>query len=129
MKLTYERMFGCDDTYNDVHEKSGISEQPTDDDIRFAGSIVEGVQANIEEIDAVIAEAAVGWTVERMPRVDLSILRNAVYEIRFSCEVPPAVAVNEAVELAKKYEGPECGAFVNGILGSLIRSLPRDGGE
>ena len=122
MKLTYERMFGCDDTYNDVLEKSGISEQPTDDDIRFAGSIVEGVQANIEEIDAVIAEAAVGWTVERMPRVDLSILRNAVYEIRFSCEVPPAVAVNEAVELAKTFCDEKSPRFINGLLGKVVRS-------
>lgn len=122
MKLTYERMFGCDDTYKDVLEKSGISEEPTDDDIRFAGTIVEGVQANIDRIDAVIAEAAVGWTVERMPRVDLSILRNAVYEICFSCEVPPAVAVNEAVELAKIFCDDKSPRFINGLLGKVVRS-------
>lgn len=122
MKLTYERMFGCDDTYHDVLEKSGISEVPSDADIEFASRLVCGVGENLEQIDSLIATAAVGWTVERMPKVDLSILRNAVYEIRFSDEVPAAVAVNEAVELAKLYCDAKSPRFINGLLGKIVRA-------
>lgn len=121
MKLTYEKMFGCDDTYKDVLEKSGIDEEPSEADIEFASRMVEGVQLNLERIDAIIESAAVGWTLDRMPRVDLSILRNAVYEIRFADEVPAAVAVNEAVELAKAFCDAKSPRFINGLLGRVVR--------
>ena len=122
MKLTYEKMFGCDDTYREVLEKSGIDEEPSEEDIRFAGEMVEGVQSRLDEIDAAIASAAVGWTVDRMPRVDLSILRNAVYEILFAHTAPPAVCANEAVELAKVYCDAKSPSFINGVLGTIIRA-------
>ena len=122
MKLTYERMFGCDETYNEVLLQSGIEEEPTDADIRFAADIVEGVQSRLPEIDAIIQAASVGWTVDRMPKVDLSILRNAVYEIRFGGQVPAAVAVNEAVELAKAYCDERSPKFINGLLGTVVRT-------
>ena len=122
MKLTYEKMFGCDETYNEVLMQSGIEEEPTEADIRFADDIVGGVQAHLAEIDAIIQGASVGWTVERMPKVDLSILRNAVYEIRFGGQVPPAVAVNEAVELAKAYCDERSPRFINGLLGTVVRT-------
>lgn len=122
MKLTYEKMFGCDDTYYDVLEKSGIVEEPTSADIEFASRMVSGVQENLEQIDGVLSEAAVGWTVDRMPKVDLSILRNAVYEICFAKDVPAAVAVNEAVELAKTFCDEKSPRFINGVLGKVVRS-------
>lgn len=121
MKLTYEKMFGCDDTYKDILEKSGIDEVPTDADIAFASRIVDGVQLELQQIDSLIESAAVGWTVDRMPKVDLSILRNAVYEIRFAGEVPAAVAVNEAVELAKSFCDAKSPRFINGLLGKIVR--------
>ncbi|MBR5947939.1 MAG: transcription antitermination factor NusB [Clostridia bacterium] len=122
MKLTYEKMFGCDDTYYDVLEKSGIVEEPTSADIEFASRMVAGVQENLEQIDGIISEAAVGWTVDRMPKVDLSILRNAVYEICYAEDVPAAVAVNEAVELAKTFCDEKSPRFINGVLGKVVRS-------
>lgn len=122
MKQTYEKLFGCDDTYAEILEKSGIDETPTSADIEFAQSIVSGVQNNLEAIDEIIASASVGWSVERMPRVDLSIIRNAVYEICFDTAVPHAVAANEAVELAKTYCDAKSPKFVNGLLGKVIRS-------
>ena len=121
MKLTYENLFGCDDTYHTVLEQSGISDDTTDADIRYASDVVSGVREHMEEIDALISSAAVGWTVDRMPKVDLSIIRNAVYEIRFT-DVPDAVAVNEAVELAKVYCDERAPRFINGLLGKIIRS-------
>lgn len=122
MKLTYEKLFGCDDTYTQVLEQSDIQDEPSEADIEFAQDIVNGVQNNIEAIDEIIQSAAVDWTVDRMPKVDLSILRIAVYEIRFAKAVPPAVAANEAVELAKVYCDERSPRFINGVLGKVIRT-------
>ena len=123
MKQTYEKMFGCDETYHEVLEQSGIEDEPSEADIAFANDIVQGVQQNLDEIDEIIQGAAIGWTVNRMPKVDLSILRNAVYEIRFGDpeSVPAAVAVNEAVELAKIYCDDHSPKFINGLLGKVVR--------
>ena len=76
------------------------------------------------EIDALIEKYAVGWTVQRMSSVTVAVLRLAVCELLCAEDIPTGVTVNEAVELAKQYEGEECGAFVNGILGSIVRALP-----
>lgn len=121
MKLTYEKLFGCDDTYKDVLEKSGITEVPSDADIEYAENIVKGVGDNIEAIDEVIMKYAEGWSICRMPRVDLSILRNAVYELTFTNDIPHAVTINEAVELAKMFCGEKSPGFINGILGRIAR--------
>lgn len=121
MKLTYERMFGCDDTYRDVLEKSGIEEEPTKDDIAFVNDIVEGIQANIDEIDSRIQKAALDWTIERMARVDLSILRISAYEILYRKDIPTAVSINEAVDLAKLFSDEKAPKFINGLLGKLAR--------
>lgn len=121
MKLTYERMFGCDDTYRDVLEKSGIDEEPTKDDIAFVNDIVEGIQANIDEIDSRIQKAALDWTIERMARVDLSILRISAYEILYRKDIPTAVSINEAVDLAKLFSDEKAPKFINGLLGKLAR--------
>ena len=71
------------------------------------------------EIDAMINENATGWKTTRMNKVDLSILRLAVYEMKFDDDVPVKVAINEAVELAKRFSGDEGPAFINGVLGKL----------
>ena len=86
----------------------------------FILSKAEGVHEHMEEIDAILAGAAKGWDVERMNKVDLAILRLAVYEMKFD-EVPVAVAINEAVELAKKFSSDEAPAFINGVLGKVSR--------
>ena len=74
------------------------------------------IQEKLDEIDTLINSKAKGWTTERMGKVDLSILRLAVYELLFDEEIPQGVAINEAVELAKKYGQEESSAFVNGVL-------------
>jgi len=81
-----------------------------------------GIEAKKEEIDADIARfLKKGWTLSRISRTSLAILRLAVYEIKYLDSIPEGVSVNEAVELAKKYTIDESG-FVNGILGAFIRS-------
>ena len=77
------------------------------------------IAAHEEEIDAMINEHTTGWKTGRMNKVDLSVLRLAVYEMKWDDEVPVKVAINEAVELAKNFSGDEGPAFVNGVLGKL----------
>lgn len=78
------------------------------------------VIAHLKEIDGQINEKAIGWKTSRMGKVDLSIIRLAVYEILFDEEVPEKVAINEAVELAKKFGTDESPAFINGVLAKFV---------
>ena len=87
----------------------------------YAKKTAEGVQEHLEEIDAAIERYAVGWKKQRISKVALAVLRLAVYEMKYEEEVPVAVSVNEAVELAKKFAAPADAAFINGILGSISR--------
>ena len=95
-------------------------------DTDYIQSKYEDILGHITEIDAMVNEVAQGWKTSRMSRVDLNILRLAVYEIRYDADVPEKVAANEAVEIAKKYGGEESAPFINGLLGKVIRSV-RDG--
>lgn len=79
------------------------------------------ILSKLPEIDAAIGEKATGWTIERMGKVDLAIIRLAVYEILFDEEIPVSVSINEAVELAKKYGRDESGSFVNGVLAKFAK--------
>lgn len=97
-------------------------EEPVEEDEKaFILSEVEGVHAHMEEIDGMIAACAKGWDPERMNKVDLAILRLAVYEMKFA-ETPVGVAINEAVELAKKFSSDEAPAFINGVLGKVAQA-------
>lgn len=90
-----------------------------EEDKEFIISEVAGAQAHLAEIDTLIGDCAKGWDTGRMSKVDLAILRLAVYELCFNEETPVGVAINEAVELAKKFSSDEAPAFVNGILGKI----------
>ena len=81
---------------------------------------VDAVLDKLPEIDKAIEEVSEGWKLKRMGRVELTVLRLACYEIRFDESVPEKVAINEAVELSKKFGGEESPAFVNGILAKLV---------
>lgn len=97
-------------------------EEPVEEEEKaFILSEVEGVHEHMEEIDAMIANSAKGWDPERMNKVDLAILRLAVYEMKFG-ETPVGVAINEAVELAKKFSSDEAPAFINGVLGKAAQA-------
>ena len=88
----------------------------------YAEAVLNGVLANLAEIDAKLSEFAVDWTVERMPATDRNILRIAAYEMLFAEEkIVPGVAINEAVEIAKLYGSEEAPRFINGVLGKMVR--------
>lgn len=83
----------------------------------------ESVLEHIEEIDKKIEEKANGWTLPRLAKADLTVMRLAIFEILFDEEVPNKVAINEAVELAKVYGGDKSSGFVNGVLASVVKEL------
>ena len=88
----------------------------------YAECVLNGVMENLEAIDSKLSEYAVDWTVERMPATDRNILRIAVYEMLFAEEIiVPGVAINEAVEIAKKYGSEDAPRFINGVLGKMVR--------
>jgi transcription antitermination protein NusB len=86
----------------------------------YTVELVEGVAAHQGEIDAAIRAHAQGWSLERMPAVDRAVLRLGVYEVHFSADVPTAVAIDEAVQLAKDLSTDDSPAFVNGVLGAVV---------
>lgn len=96
-------------------------ENEAKDQGEYIGSIVSGVVKNIDKIDSKIMEFSRGWTIERIGAVSLAALRLGTYEIIYRDDVPPAVAVNEAVNLTREYGGDEAVGFVNGVLGSIQR--------
>jgi N utilization substance protein B len=90
----------------------------------YAVTLVEGVVANLERIDELLSTYAVDWTLDRMPAVDRNLLRIGAYEILFRDDVPDAVAVSEAVGLARELSTDESPGFVNGLLGRLVEIKP-----
>ena len=91
-------------------------EELSEKDQEYMSRKYRHVLEKLDEIDALLNETSNGWKTKRMSRVDLTALRLAVYELKFDQDVPTGVAINEAVELAKKYGGDESPAFVNGVL-------------
>ena len=93
--------------------------------------LVEGVEANRPELDQLIAAHARNWSLERMPAIDRNLLRLALYELKDRPDVPVAVVIDEAVELAKRFSTDDSGRFVNGMLSAIapkLRPTPEDGG-
>ena len=106
----------------DELELKRIGEMPEEERAQLKARC-EAVLALLPELDARIGAVSEGWKTSRMSRVDLSILRLALYEMAYDEEIPLKVAINEAVELAKKYGGDDSPAFVNAILGKLAAKL------
>jgi transcription antitermination protein NusB len=90
----------------------------------FAGVLVRGVVEHRAELDNLIASYAEDWTIERMPVIDRNLLRLGTFELLYLDDVPAAVTINEAVELAKTYSTEDSGRFVNGILGRIAGCTP-----
>lgn len=88
----------------------------------YAREIVDGIIDNRDEIDEQITTAARDWTLERMPAVDRALLRVGVWEILYNDDVPTAVAIDEAVELAKEFSTDDSGSFIHGVLARIARS-------
>ena len=109
---------------NDVY-----SERPSRAQLGYIDSVVSGVANRAEELNAEISNYSIGWDISRISRLTRAIMQLAIFEILYVEDVPTGVAVAEAVRLAKKYDGDDTGAFVNGILGAYARSLDKKAEE
>ena len=110
--------------YAQLREENDVySERPSRAQLRYIDTVVTGVANREEELDEQIQKYSIGWDISRISKLARCILRLAIYEIQYVDDVPAGVAVSEAVRIAKKYNSDETGAFVNGILGSFVRSL------
>jgi len=89
----------------------------------YINTVFKGVYDNLELIDGIISENAIGWKIGRISKTSLCILRLAIFEIKFLEDIPVSVSINEAVELAKKYATKEDASFVNGILSTVEKAL------
>lgn len=120
MKLIYEWEMGGDGGEDTRLELLEV--QPGEMESDFMNQLVEGVQQNADRIDETLTQFVRGWSLDRVTRVDLAILRLAVYELLFN-KMPEGVVINEAVELANQYSTDKAGGFINGVLGNLARSV------
>lgn len=104
-----------------AEEDSLYAEIPNAKQAEYIRRLVSGVAEHAAELDTYIARYSVGWNFARIPLVASAIMRVAMYEILYMPDIPNNVSINEAVEIAKKYETPETVKFINGILGSFVR--------
>lgn len=94
--------------------------EPSEEAITYARALVVGVQEHQASLDELISRYADHWAIERMPVIDRTLVRIALFELLWAGDVPVAVAINEAVELAKSYSTDDSGRFVNGLLGKIV---------
>ena len=134
MQMIYEHLAGGEggeETLQMVYDElrkdgvPGVDEirptEPGEADRAYISRILDGVLSHVTELDEKISAASVNWSLERIAKVDLTILRLATYEILYEDDVPGSVAINESVELANRYSEPSSGRFINGVLGTILR--------
>lgn len=95
------------------------------EDYQFAEELIRGVLENIEEVDKTIQSYSQNWNFERVARIDLAILRLAIYEMAYRRDIPPIVSINEAIDLSKRFSNPDAKRFINGILDQYKLTLNR----
>ena len=122
MKMLYAASLGGEESMSEVLEQSEQADTLSDSDKTFLENLTYGVRARQQELDEIVAQYAQGWALNRLAKVDLTILRMAVYEMLYMPEIPVGATVNEAVELAKRIGEEKSPGFINGILGSVARA-------
>ena len=110
--------------YDCLSEDNAVyTEYPSKAQKAYLDRVVSGVAERVEELNGIIAQYSIGWDISRISRLARVIMQLSIYEALYVDDVPTGVAISEAVRIAKKYDGDDTGAFVNGILGSFARGL------
>lgn len=122
VQALYEWDFRKNEKPTEILERNIKESEAKDVDDEFVQKILDGVTSKIDQIDKMIEKSAPEWPLEQIATIDKTILRLAIYELSFSDEVPPKVAIDEAVELAKTFGGDNSSKFINGVLGAVFRS-------
>jgi len=118
--LLFEKSFNTESSIEDLLELA--KEYAMFEEDEFSSKLIHTACDNIEQIDEYISNNSKGWKINRISKVALAVIRLALAEILFIDDIPDSVTVNEAVELAKKYSTPEDASFINGLLGTVVRS-------
>ena len=133
LQTLYEWDFnGSKDSHLDEILERNIKEfAPGLEDDKFVRNLIKGILENREKIDEIIVKTAPEWPLEQINLIDRNVLRLGIYELLFGKreEVPPKVAINESIELAKSFGGETSGKFVNGVLGTIYRAIGEPGKE
>jgi len=130
MRLLYSWSMGDEEqltTLKMLYEDGGMTLDAAQQ--RYIDRVVDGVKEQLEVIDQVIDRLAEGWSAERLPKVDLAILRLGMYELGWCEDIPAGATINECVELAKEYSVPQSGAYINGILSSYVKEQEAQAGD
>ena len=121
LQMLFQHEFSGDRSSLEFADERSPDKKTNEEIKKFAGELVTGTLKHLEEIDRVVQEAAEHWKMERMAAVDRNILRCAVYEIIYRSDIPAAVTINEALEIAKKYSSLESVSFINGLLDKIAQ--------
>jgi N utilization substance protein B len=127
MQLLYQMEIRGGDENDDREAQMSLAFEESErsyvaNDRNYIEDVVRGVFANLGELDSIVENNAKGWKLSRIAKIDLSILRLCIYEIKYRDDIPFVISINEAVELAKKYGAEESGSFINGILSKAAPS-------
>ena len=110
------------DNLDDTEEVTFVLKEPEEKEIQYLKDKFNKIIEHIDEIDQIIEGVSAGWKLNRMGKIDLTILRLATFEIKFDDDIPTGVAINEAVELAKKFGEDQSSSFINGVLAKVANS-------
>lgn len=124
MQSLYEWEWHPDQTLVEIGERYLRQAGQAETDSAYVENALSGLAEKKTEIDTLIVKHAPEWPLEQIAAIDRAVLRLGIYEVLYSQEVPPKVAINEAVEIAKGYGGENSGSFVNGVLGTIYRASP-----
>lgn len=119
-KCVYQLEFMDKHNIDDILEYCFVENENIEEEKKYIKKVVAGICENITEIDDIILSKLKNWTLARIAKIDLAILRLSIYEIKYMPDIPVKVSANEAVELAKTYGNPDSKSFVNGVIAKII---------
>lgn len=125
MKLLYQMDINDDFSQKELNIFLENNELKSDE-IEYIKEVVKGINENIEEIDSYIEKYSQGWKIKRIAKIDLAVLRIAIFEIMHKEDMPPQVSINEAVDVSKKYSTDESSKYINGLLGTFLKEHPKN---
>lgn len=127
-KCVYELEFGRDENLEKILNNCYEENNNKPDEKEYIEMVLKGIKENLAEIDNIILSKLKNWSFDRIAKIDLAILRLAIYEIKYVEDIPEKVSANEAVELAKTYGNNDSKSFVNGVIAKVIESKEEDNG-
>ena len=125
MKLLYQMDINDDFSQKETNIFLENNELKSDE-IDYINEVIKGINNNIEEIDSYVEKYSEGWKLKRLAKIDLAILRIAIFEIMNLEDIPPQVSINEAVDVSKKYSTDESSKYINGLLGTFLKEYTKN---